>query len=177
MQKTVNELKFIKQYYKPIQPTVSANGNDIFYQEIRPNKFIENFVYCFWQLKTRYTLNQDYCYRVVSDGCIDIFFDHKHPNDNFVMGFCQKYVQFPIGKDFDYIGIRFLPTAFPHLFGINAKTLSNKSEELNKVTPGFSNLINTRISSSDSFESIAQVLNQQIVEILKTRTIRYDQRF
>ncbi|PID60609.1 MAG: hypothetical protein CR986_03815 [Ignavibacteriae bacterium] len=56
----MNELKAVKQYYKPIQPTVSANDNEISYQEIRPNKKNENFVYCFWQLKTQKTLNHDY---------------------------------------------------------------------------------------------------------------------
>lgn len=75
----MNELKTIKEYYKPIQPTVSANDNEISYQERKPNKEIENFIYCFWQLKTQKPLNKDYNYRVVSDGCIDIFFDHKQP--------------------------------------------------------------------------------------------------
>jgi hypothetical protein len=117
----VNELKTIREYYKPIQPTVSANDNEISYQEIKPNKEIENFIYCFWQLKTQKPLKKDYNYRVVSDGCIDIFFDHKQPTENFVMGFCRKFVQFPIGKEFDYIGIRFLPSAFTHLFKVDAR--------------------------------------------------------
>jgi AraC-like DNA-binding protein len=173
----VNELKIIKEYYKPIQPTVSVNDKEIHYQEIQPNKEIENFVYCFWQLKTRKTLNKSYNYRVVSDGCIDIFFNHKRPTENYVMGFCRKYVQFPIGKDFDYIGIRFLPSAFPHLFNINAKTLSNQSQELNKVLSNFSKWINLEIKPSDSFEIITKVLNKQMIEISKKQTIRYDDRF
>ena len=123
----VNELKTIREYYKPIQPTVSVNESEISYQESNPNKEIEDFIYCFWQLKTQKRLKSDYNYRVVSDGCIDIFFDHNNPYDNFVMGFCRKFVHFPIGKEFDYIGIRFLPSAFTHLFGVNAKTLSNQS--------------------------------------------------
>ena len=133
----MNELKFIREYYKPIQPAVSVKDYGINYQETQPNKEIENFVYCFWQLKTQTKLAQDYVYRVVSDGCVDIFFNHKRPAENFVMGFCRKFVQFPIGKEFDYIGIRFLPSAFPHLFGVDAKTLSNQSHELNKILPDY----------------------------------------
>ncbi len=68
----MNEVKTIREFYKPIQPTVSANDNEISYQEIQPNKGIENFVFCFWQLKTQKTLKSDYNYRVVSDGCIII---------------------------------------------------------------------------------------------------------
>ncbi|WP_271785298.1 AraC family transcriptional regulator [Aquimarina algiphila] len=173
----VNELKTIREYYKPIQPTVSTNDNEIYYQERQPNKEIENYVYCFWQLKTKKPLNKDYNYRVVSDGCIDIFFNHNLPNENFVMGFCRKYTQFSIGKEFDYIGIRFLPSAFPILFRVDAKTLSNQSQELNKILPDFSKWINLAIKSSDSFEAITKVLNEKIIENSKNQNIHYDHRF
>jgi hypothetical protein len=173
----VKELKTIREYYKPIQPTVSASNNKISYQEIKPNKEIENFIYCFWQLKTPKPLKKDYNYRVVSDGCIDIFFDHKQPTENFVMGFCRKFVQFPIGKEFDYIGIRFLPSAFPHLFKVNARNLSNHSRELNKVLPKFSEWINSEIKPADSFENITKTLNKKIIVVSKNQNIHYDQRF
>lgn len=173
----VNELKIIREYYKPIQPTVLANDDEISYRESKPHKEIENFIYCFWQLKTQKPLNKDYNYRVVSDGCIDIFFDHKQPTENFVMGFSRKFVQFPIGKDFDYIGIRFLPSAFSHLFRVNAKTLSNQSQELDKVLPDFSEWINSQIKATDSFENIITILNEKIIEFLKKQAIDYDHRF
>lgn len=173
----MNELKTIRKYYKPIQPTVSANDSDISYQEIQPYKEIENYVYCFWQLKTQRPLKYDFSYRVVSDGCIDIFFDLKQPSENFVMGFYKKYTQFPIGKEFDYIGIRFLPSAFPMLFGIDAKILSNQSQELNEILPYLSDWISLKIKSSDSFETITKVLNEKIIEISKNQNIHYDHRF
>ena len=173
----MNELKSIREYYKPIQPTVSVNDNEICYQESQPNKEIENYIYCFWQLKTQKPLNKDYSYRVVSDGCIDIFFDHKQPTENFVMGFCRKFVQFPIGKEFDYIGIRFLPSAFPHLFGVDAKTLSNQSQELNKILPNFSEWINSEIKPADSFENITKIMNGKIIRFLKKQDVNYDHRF
>ncbi len=173
----MDKLKTIRKYYKPIQPTVSGNDNKISYQEIKPNKEIENFIYCFWQLKTLKLLNQDYNYRVVSDGCIDIFFNHKQPTENFVMGFCRKFVQFPIGKEFDYIGIRFLPSVFPHLFGVDAKTLSNQSQELHKILPHFSEWINSEIKPADSFENITKILNEKIDGFSKKQNIHYDHRF
>lgn len=173
----MNELKTIREYYKPIQPTISDNDREISYQESKPNKEIENFIYCFWRLKTKKPLNKDYKYRVVSDGCIDIFFDHKKPTENFVMGFCKKFVQFPIGKEFDYIGIRFLPSAFTHLFGVDAKTLSNQSQELNKVLPDFSKWISSKIKPADSFENIAEILNEKISGFSKKQSVNYDNRF
>ncbi|WP_367390653.1 DUF6597 domain-containing transcriptional factor [Lewinella sp. LCG006] len=173
----MDELKSIREYYKPIQPSVSVNDSEISYQEILPNKAIENYIYCFWQLKTKETLKIDYNYRVVSDGCIDIFFDHKQPAENFVMGFCRKFVQFPIGKEFDYIGIRYLPSAFPYLFGVDAKILSNQSQELNKILPNFSEWINSAIKAEDSFEKITKIMNGKLVGLLKNKGTNYDHRF
>jgi len=178
MQKKENHiLKFLRDYYKPIQPTVSKTNSEISYQEISPSVAIENYVYCFWQLKTKKKLSENYKYRVVSDGCIDIFFNHQKPIENFIMGFCKKYTHFEIGKEFDYIGIRFLPSAFPLLFGIDAKTLSNQSLELNEVLPNFSNWIHTTITSSDSFEIISKNINNKIISYLKNKEIYYDHRF
>ena len=173
----VNELKTIRENYKPIQPTVSATDNEISYLESKPSKEIEDFIYCYWQLKTQKPLKSDYNYRVVSDGCIDIFFDHTNPAENFVMGFCRKFVQFPIGKEFDYIGIRFLPSAFTHLFGVNAKTLSDQSQELNQILPNFSEWINSKIKPADSFEKIIEILNEKIIGFSKNQSINYDHRF
>ncbi len=173
----MNELSPIRAHYKPIQPAVSGSGAGIGYQEIQPIQAIEDYVYCFWQLQTLEPLKEDYSYRVVADGCIDIFFDHHNPGENFVMGFCRKYTQFPIGRAFDYIGIRFLPAAFSHLFGINAKALSNQSQELSQVLPGFSNWMASAIKPSHSFETIVKTLNGKINGLLKNQSIQYDQRF
>ncbi len=93
------------------------------------------------------------------------------------MGFCKKFVQFPIGKEFDYIGIRFLLSAFTHLFGVDAKTLSNQSQELNKILPNFSECINSEIKFADSFENITKILNEKIIEFSTTQDIHYDSCF
>ncbi|WP_281615337.1 helix-turn-helix domain-containing protein [Flammeovirga sp. SubArs3] len=173
----VNKLKSIRKYYKPIQPTVSVDDNEICYHEIQPKKEIEDFIYCFWQLKTKKSLENDYNYRVVSDGCIDIFFDHKKPIENFVMGFCRKFVQFPIGKEFNYIGIRFLPSAFTHLFGVDAKSISNQSQELNSILPDFSKWITSEIRPEESFENITKILNEKLLGLSQKQSIAYDHRF
>ena len=173
----MNSQSFIRKYYKPIQPTVAANNDKIIYQESKPNKEIADYIFCFWQLKTLTRLDQDYNYRVVSDGCIDIFFDHKNPGENFVMGFCRKFVEFPIGKEFDYMGIRFLPSAFSHLFGVNALFLANQSQKLKLVLPKFSEWINSEIKPTHSFRSITKLLNEKITGYLKIQEIHYDYRF
>lgn len=174
---SVKEFATIKHYYKPIQPTVQAGNGKVVYQEVRPDKEIENFVYCFWQLKTQKPLEKNFIYRVVSDGCIDLFFDHKQPAENFVMGFCRRYTEFSLGKTFDYIGVRFLPAAFPHLFGVNAKTLSNQSQELKPILPDLSNWLATEIEPFEMFEQVTQQLNEKFTELREKQDFKFDQRF
>lgn len=173
----MKEFENIKNYYKPIQPTIKSGNENIVYQEIKPNKEIEHFVYCFWQLRTQKQLNKPFIYRVVSDGCIDIFFDNNQPSENFIMGFCRKYTEFPIGKTFDYVGIRFLPSAFPLLFHVDAKTLINNSKELKFVLPDFSSWITLVLGESNLFEDSVSSLNEKLTSIIKEQTLRYDQRF
>ena len=173
----MKEFEAIKNYYNPIQPSVKAENQKIAYRQVRPDTKIENFVYCFWQLKTQKQLDQPFIYRVVSDGCIDIFFDQNEPSQNFVMGFCRKYTEFPIGKSFNYIGIRFLPSTFPLLFGVDANTLSNRSQELKNVLPDLSNWITTEINPSASFESITKRMNEKLMGITEKHSFHYDQRF
>ncbi|REH54693.1 AraC family transcriptional regulator [Tenacibaculum gallaicum] len=167
----------IKNFYKPIQPSVNSKTNNISYIELKPDIRLENYIYCFWQLKTKEPLQNPFSYRVVSDGCIDIFFNKKHISESFIMGFCRKYVEFPIGNDFDYIGIRFFPSVFPLLFKINAKELSNQSQELKLFLPHLSEWIQTTISSRSSLESIVKLLNFRFINLTQSQSIQNDSRF
>ncbi|WP_339335656.1 MULTISPECIES: AraC family transcriptional regulator [unclassified Croceitalea] len=169
--------KGIHKLYRPIQPTIKTENTNILYQEVRPNRKIENLIYCFWQLKTNKSLKEPFVYRVVSDGCIDIFFNHKQVTQNFIMGFCRRYTEFPIGKEFDYIGIRFLPSVFLLLFGIDAKTLSNESQELRQILPDFSQWITSEIKPSQSFDQIVLLLNEKLQQLIKNQEFDYDLRF
>ncbi|UAB84568.1 AraC family transcriptional regulator [Zunongwangia sp. SCSIO 43204] len=176
----MKELEMIRAYYKPMQSSLGFNGtlqSNILYHEVTPAKAAHNFVYCFWQLKTLEPLKNDFVYKVVSDGCIDIFFEHNHPAQNFVMGFCKTYTEFPIGKSFDYVGVRFFPSAFPILFNFNAKLLSDKSTELKNILPDLSNWISKSIYSEDSFNGIVEKLNIKLAEIIRSRPLIYDSRF
>jgi AraC-like DNA-binding protein len=167
----------LRTLYRPTQPTIKAENRDISYLEIQPDPYIEKFIYCFWQLKTKLPLGVPYTYRVVSDGCIDIFFSAKKSAENFVMGFCRKYTEFSIGKEFNYIGIRFLPSAFPILFGIDARSLSNQSQELIKILPELSQWISTAFNPSCSFENVTNRLNERFKQIIQQKPVNPDQRF
>lgn len=173
----MNPFQSIKHFYRPLQPTVKTGDKDVIYTEIVPKKTFQNFIYCFWQLKTKQQLDAPFIYRVVSDGCIDIFFNHNNLEESFVMGFCRKYTEFPIGKDFNYVGIRFLPSVFPLLFQIDAKTLSNKDQLLKSILPEIAIQIKTIVKPSEPFLNVIEKLNKIVAPFILNQAFDFDTRF
>ena len=165
----------IRQYFKPIQPSVGASDAQITYQEFTPAPPLQNFIHCYWELSTKKPLHAPFDYRVVSDGCIDVFFNLKNPKESFVMGFCNRYTAFSIGKAFAYGGIRFYPSVFSALFGIAANTLTNSDQSLEKVLPALAAFISTNIK--DNFHTAIPKINLFFDSLIQKKAIQIDDRF
>lgn len=172
MSKTIN----IRLLYKPIQPTVKHTGENVTYTEFLPDIKLQDFIYCYWQLKTTRPLTEPFKYSVVADGCIDVFFEHNNPDDSYVMGFCKKYTEFPLDNEFNYIGVRFLPTMFPQLFKVNAKSLSNKSEPLNKIAPATANFITNNFNGATSTNKIQSLFDTYFLQLVANTCFNDDHR-
>jgi AraC-like DNA-binding protein len=154
----------IRQLYNPIQPTIKQSADDVTYLEFSPDSALQPFIYCYWELKTTQTLKTPFKYKVVADGCIDIFFELNNSKDNFVMGFCKKYTEFPLENSFHYIGIRFLPTMFPQIFNIDASELSNRFENLRIVIPETASFIANNFKPQQKIEQIKTLFDNYFLE-------------
>ena len=166
----------IRQLFKPIQPTIKQSADNVTYSEFLPDIRLQNYIYCYWQLKTTETLSEPFIYRVVADGCIDIFFELNNPKDNFVMGFCKKFTEFPLDNSFHYIGVRFLPTMFPQLFRINASELSNRFEQLGNVVPNVSTFIADNFHHQLTPEQIQKTFDRYFINLIENTTFDNDSR-
>lgn len=155
----------IRKFYTPIQPTVRRSSEHVLYTEFLPDLRLQDSIYCYWELKTTTVLSEQFNYRVVADGCIDIFFELSNPEDSYVMGFCKKFTEFPLENSFHYIGIRFLPTMFPQLFRVNAKELSNRFEKLELVVPLVSAYIRDHLNKKQTVEDIRKMLDHCFLKI------------
>lgn len=166
----------IRRLYKPVQPTVSSSDGDVGYTELPPAKDLEQVVYCYWQLKTNHPLTEAFVYRVVADGCIDIFFEQDAPQESFVMGFCKQYTEFPLAPQFNYVGIRFLPTMFSQLFRVDASSLSNRFQDLRDVEPDLAKFIAENIQSTDSLEKMRDAIDTYLLRRLDNVDLEKDGR-
>lgn len=156
-----------------MQPITSK----VTYSEFLPDINLQNFIYCYWELKTTQKLKDQFNYRVVADGCIDIFFELTNPSENFIMGFCKEYTVFPLENSFHYFGIRFLPTSFPQLFKINAKDLSNRFEKLEDVVPKISKFIVENFTQKLKKDEIKNSFDGFFLKQLTNIDFEYDHRF
>ncbi len=166
----------IRELYTPIQPTVKQTADNVIYSEFLPEKELQNFIYCYWQLKTTEKLSEQFNYRVVADGCIDIFFELNNPKNSFVMGFCKNYTEFPLQNSFNYVGVRFLPTMFPQLFKINASELSNRFEQLSSVIPETSNFISNHFNNTLKTDEIKVLLDNYFLQLISKVEFDFDNR-
>ena len=164
----------IPAYYKPLQPFVKLNEGDVIYKEVQPDLRLSEFVYCYWQLQSKGKLEENYLYNVVADGCIDVFFELNNPQNSFVMGFCNSHTQFPLEKSFNYVGIRFMPTAFTRLFNVKALEMSNRFESLDLVAPNFSLLISNTVK--DTF-TLPEIKTTFLCNYISGNDIKFDKRF
>lgn len=166
----------IRQLYNPIQPTVKQSAEHVTYAEFLPDIRLQNFIYCYWQLKTQQELFEQFNYRVVADGCIDIYFELDNPRESYVMGFCKKFTEFPLDNSFNYIGVRFLPTMFPQLFNANASELSNRFEKLDAVIPKTASFIVDSFSTGQKLEQIKNLFDKYFLECVSGATFDNDNR-
>lgn len=172
----MNKTADIRLFYNPIQPTVKQSADYVTYSEFLPDNRLQNFIYCYWQLKTGKTLSEQFNYKVVADGCIDIFFELTNPKDSYIMGFCKKFTEFPLDNSFNYMGVRFLPTMFPQLFKVNAKELSNKFEYLDNVVPATSNFIKNNLNADLSTGEIKNIFDCYFLQLVSNTTFNSDNR-
>lgn len=166
----------IRQLYTPIQPTIKQSADNVTYFEFLPHTQLQPYIYCYWELKTTKTLSEQFNYKVVADGCIDIFFELNNPQHNFVIGFCKKYTEFPLDNSFHYVGVRFLPTMFPQIFKVNASELSNRFENLNVVIPHTAKFIADNFSIKQDTNRIKTLFDNYFIELVSKINFAIDNR-
>jgi len=166
----------IRNLYQPVQPTVTKSGGSVVYEEFLPNLYLQQFIYCYWELKTTRKIQEGFSYKVVSDGCIDILFEINKPQNVFVAGFCRKYTEYELEAVFHYVGIRFLPTMFPQIFKVAADELSNKFQNLDDFVPKTAQFISNSFHHSLSMEEIIAKFDYYFATLISEIAFNYDNR-
>lgn len=170
----------IRALFRPSQPSVENEArNLVLYTEIAPDSILENYVYCYWELKTNQPLGRSFSYRVVSDGCIDILLETSKADQSFITGFAPKFLAYDLGTSFHYIGVRFLPGGFPLLFDFSAVKLVNQFLPLEKFLPEMAERIAAKIKPAIRLSDVKLFFDRYLKDHLEgvKSTIDHDPRF
>ncbi len=166
----------IRQLYSPIQPAIRQSADSVVYREFTPHPHLQSHIYCYWTLQTTQVLAEPFHYRVIADGCIDMFVELRNPEQSFVMGFCRRYTEFLLADTFHYVGVRFLPTMFPQLFGIDASQLSDRYEALDAVIPSAAQYIADHLTDQLTMAQTTALLDRYFLAQLESAQFNYDNR-
>lgn len=167
----------VRHLYKPVQPVAGLSPELVSYSEAFPDERLQSFIYCYWELKSTEKLLTPYRYNVVTDGCIDIFFDRNDPSESRIMGLSNACIEFPLAPPFHYSGIRFLPGMLPLIFRLNASELSNQIEDLEAVLPGTSSFIKNQMNEQTDFGKARRLLDTFFLRFPGKGYFNADQRF
>ncbi|GGG79367.1 transcriptional regulator [Parapedobacter pyrenivorans] len=167
----------LRSLYTPVQPAIKGIEQHVSYIETLPDERLQQYIYCYWFLKTDEQMQSPYIYNVVADGCIDIVFDLNDPSSNFVMGFCNRNNEFVIDKSFNAVGIRFLPAMFTALFHTDALEFYNTLVPLNLFLKIPSQFIENSFAIQDSNLAIKGKLDNFFLKIISKNAIEIDFRF
>lgn len=166
----------MRERYQPLQPTVQPGKPEVLYHEQKPDSRLQGLIFCYWELKTSRPLHTAFHYQVVADGCMDIFFEADNPSGNFLMGFTTSSTEFPVGMDFHYLGIRFLPGVFPQLFRIDAFELTDRFEHLDNVVPVISRYISRSFYGPPSLSETKSAFDDYFLSFIGKKELIPDHR-
>ncbi|MEZ2440497.1 DUF6597 domain-containing transcriptional factor [Chitinophaga sp. RCC_12] len=169
-------MKSNSHIYTPVQPFVKQPEEAVVYREFLPDPALEEYIYCYWQLKTTRPLTAPFHYRVVADGCMDIFFELHDPRQSFVMGFSDAYTSFPLEGSFNYVGIRFLPGMFPRLFRLNAAEISKQVISLEDVAPAVTRFLQDCFHAEMSEQQLKPLLDAFLRDHIAPKVLPADNR-
>jgi len=166
----------IKELFIPSQPTVRNSTEIMAYREVFPHVKLSNHIYCYWQLESKKPLSEPFLYRAVADGCVDIITECKRPYNSRIVVFFNTYSLFPLGISFNYIGIRFLPSAFSSIFQMNASELTNRVELLELVLPKLSVHIGHMVNKSHLLTELKESFDSHFLKLFSNLSNNTDKR-
>ena len=95
--------------YSPVLDGCSVRGSAVRYTELPPPKDLSEVVHCFWELRTRATLPEDFRYHVLPDACVNLLFNQLNTEIVGVTALHTVATTLNLGTSFHYVGVQLYP--------------------------------------------------------------------
>lgn len=97
------------QIYGPIRDGIPRDSAFVQYSEEAPPSHLSSVIHCFWELKTRARLKEDFHLHAVPDACVNILFNELEPEIAGITALRTTFEVLDLGQEFHYVGIQLLP--------------------------------------------------------------------
>jgi AraC-like DNA-binding protein len=95
--------------YKPVKDGIQRDVKSVVFTEAHPPAQLHEIVHCFWELKTKSPLPEDFLYHVIPDACVNILFNQLETKIAAVTALQMLPKKLNLGKVFHYVGVQLLP--------------------------------------------------------------------
>ncbi len=113
-------------------------------------------------------LSKPYLYRIMADGCVDLFLNCSNDEPLTLAGLVDKVNYIPINEDAEYFGIRFFPGCIHYFFQVSAKEIANQAIPCHDIFGNRFKSIEDRLRSTDSIENRIEIVNKTLLDLLET---------
>ena len=155
----MDPLSQIRKKFNPIQPITLLKQDGVRFQQFAPHPALSNYIYYYWEFRTTQLLAGSFDYRVVPNGCIDMYFEVRQPSNNYITGLSTRNSAIELQTQFHYVGVCFMPLGFSMAYKVNAAELTNRYEKLGDVLPQASEFIANNFSMADSIHQLKEKLD------------------
>jgi AraC-like DNA-binding protein len=95
--------------YSPTQDGFDKTVQSVRYSQAKPPSDLNDWVDCFWELKTDRLLTEDFRLHALPDACVNVVFNQLDTNIAGITALRTTFEVLNLGKAFHYVGIQFLP--------------------------------------------------------------------
>jgi len=95
--------------YTPVQDGIAKSAHSVSYAEAAPPEHLAGVVHCFWELRTRATLPEDFHYHALPDACVNVLFNQLDTTIAGITALHTTSTVLNLGRSFHYVGIQLFP--------------------------------------------------------------------
>ena len=95
--------------YDPVKDGMEKSVQSVRYIEAPAPSSLSALVHCFWELKTKSELTEDFTLHALPDACVNLLFDQQDIRVAGVTALQTTHTTLNLGRSFHYVGVQLYP--------------------------------------------------------------------
>lgn len=163
--------------YRPLQMAIRpSDHSEAVYMEYPPARVLQNYVYCYWTIRTKEQDSEPFLYHIMTDGCVDLLLNCSNGNPLILAGTAERSGSVAIKAQTEYFGIRFFPGCIHYFLQVSAKEIANQEIPCTDIWGNVLESIEYRLRSAGSIDERITITDAFLLDLRETCKREPDQR-